>query len=571
MKTVLRGYLCFGASALLLGGLLVAPKTGWLVRQQAQAALGGRGEALVKSLEGPRTPPKLSESGEVARKLRKLCEEKLKLRRDEEERFLDPRYRASTTAAPTQVFSLYEALELTDQGAQSDPDNAFFPALRAVALLTAHSDAAALTALHQAAQCPRWDDYTREEMLTRQDQLDRGQGDHSALADVQVANSLILPHLSLLRALTRVATALAAKRELAGDLAAGLAIRHDLRTLGERMREQGNLALSKLVGSAMTQIAAARPGGELPKIYTGTPEETNRARRGDQLVAHGKLWGVEEAAALEQVFARNDAVKAQLGKRMTPWDRFYPLAEQWQVGLQLLSALLATLLLGAFFALLAKLSRGKAARPGVRFGLWIALGVVPLLSWRAGLSEEPVWLVTGLLVASWLVGAFALWQVWRSTKRGKHWHEAGLALATLIGAGQILLIGVLAVWGTHETVQAFFSHWIVCEVCYAPGEPDPIPWWQVLWSEASYRVFFALPVLAPLLAFAPILAAISRVKRVPVTFGVARGLGHCALPVALVLTLIYTWQVQRTAKQEAQLRADLRACLQDERAFFGEK
>ena len=136
MKTVLRGYLCFGASVLLLGGLLVAPKTGWLVRQQAQAALGGRGEALVKSLEGPRTPPKLSESGEVARKLRKLCEEQLKLRRDEEERFLDPRYRASTTAAPPQVFSLYEALELMDQGAQHDPGNAFFPALRAVALLT---------------------------------------------------------------------------------------------------------------------------------------------------------------------------------------------------------------------------------------------------------------------------------------------------------------------------------------------------------------------------------------------------------------------------------------------------
>lgn len=561
MKTVLLGYLCFGASVLLLGGLLVAPKTGWLVRQQAQAALGGRGEALVKSLEGPKTPPKLSESGEVARKLRKLCEEKLKLRRDEEESFLDPRYRASTTAAPPQEFSLYEALELTDQGAQHDPGNAFFPALRAVALLTIHSDAAALVALHQAAQCPRWDDYTREEMLARQDQLDRVQGDHTALADMQVTNSLILPHLSPLRALTRVATALAAKKERAGDLATGLAIRHDLRTLGGHMREQGNLAISKLVGSAITQIAAARPGGELPKIYTGTSAETNRARRGDQLVAHRKFWGVEEAVALEQVFARSDAVKAQIEKRTYPSDSFYPLAEQWQVGLQLLATLLATLLLGAFFALLAKLSQGKSARPGVRFGLWITLGVVPLLSWRAGLSEEQVWLGIGLLVASWLVGAFALWQVWRSTKRGKGWQETGLALATLIGAGQILLIGALAIWGTHETVQAFFSHWIVCEGCYAPGEPDPIPWWQALWSEASYRIFDALPTLVPLLSLTPLLAMISQVKRVPVTFGVARGLGRCALPMALVLTIVYAWQVQRTATLEAQLRTALRSSL----------
>lgn len=571
MKTVLRGYLCLGASVLLLGCLSLAPKTGWLVRQQAQAAWGGRGEALVKSLEGPKDPPPLSAPGESARKLRKLCEEKLRLRRDEEERFLDPRHRASTTATLPQAFSLYEALELADQGAQADPGNAFFPALRAVALLTAHSDAAALAALHQAAQCPRWDDYTREEMLRRQDQLDRAQGDHTALADVQVANSLILPHLAPLRALTRVATALAAKKERAGDLAAGLTIRHDLRALGEGMREQGNLALSKLVGSAITQIAAARPGGELPKIYTGTSAETNCARRGDQLVAHRKLWGAEEAVALASVFARNDAVKAQLGKRTYPLDSFYPLAEQWQVGLQLLSALLATLLLGAFFALLAKLSRGKSARPGVRFGLWIALGVVPLLSGRAGLSEEQVWLVKGLLVASWLVGVFALWQVWRSTKRGKGWQEAGLTLATLIGAGQILLIGVLAMWGTHETVRAFIGRFVLCEGCYGQGEPDPIPWWQVLWSEASYRVFFALPTLIPLLALTPLLAIISRVKRIPVTFGVARGLGRCALLVALVLTLVYAWQVQTTVTQEARLRADLRACLQDERVFFGEK
>ena len=558
MKTVLLGYLCFGASVLLLGGLLVAPKTGWLVRQQAQAALGGRGEALVKSLEGPKTPPKLSESGEVARKLRKLCEEQLKLRRDEEERFLDPRYRASTTAAPPQVFSLYEALELMDQGAQHDPGNAFFPALRAVALLTTHSDAAALAALHQAAQCPRWDDYTSEEALARLAQLDRVQGSHTVLADAQAAPELCF--LLRLKALARVATALAAQKERAGEKAAGLVIRHDLRTLGERIEAQGSGVSIRRSGLTLALTAAARPESMAIKTYV-MGAEGEAARRRDALAAHRKVWGEAEALALERVFQKRDTLDTQLKKRSYPSDSSFPLAEQWQVGLQLLSALLATLLLGAFFALLAKLSRGKAARPGVRFGLWIALGVVPLLSWRAELSEEPVWLVTGLLVASWLVGAFALWQVWRTTKRAQRWQEAGLVLATLIGAGQILLIGVLAIWGTQETVQAYIGRFVLCEGCYGQGESDPIPWWQTLWSEVSYRIFYALPTLVPLLALTPILAMISRVKRVPMTFGVARGLGRCALPMALVLTIVYAWQVQRTATLEAQLRTALRSSL----------
>uniref|UniRef100_UPI003752A725 hypothetical protein n=1 Tax=Armatimonas sp. TaxID=1872638 RepID=UPI003752A725 len=358
--------------------------------------------------------------------------------------------------------------------------------------------------------------------------------------------SLILPHLSPLRTLTRVATALAAKKERAGDLAGGLAIRHDLRSLGGRMREQGNLAISKLVGSAITEIAAAR----------------------HQLVAHRKLWGAGEAVALEQVFARNDAVKTQLGKRTYPSDRFYPLAEQWQVGLQLLSALLATLLLGAFFSLLAKLSQGKPARPGVRFGLWWIIGIVPALIYRAGLSEDETTLRFCLASVLSLIGLFALWQAWRTTKRAQRWQEAGLVLATLLGAAQVILLGIVAMWGGEDTIGAFYDTYLRC---FSASEGEAISWWESFWHEAGYRTFFALPTLVPLFALTPILAVISRVKRVPVTFGVARGLGRCALPVALVLTLVYAWQVHETAAQEAQLRADLRECLQNERAFFGEK
>ena len=562
-------WLCFALVALLLTGLTLHPKTGWLVRQQAQAAFGGQGVALIQSLEGPKTPPKLSEAGEVARQLRKLCEEKLKLRRDEEESFLDPRHRASTTTTISTEFSLYEVLELTKQGTQCDPDNAFFPALRAVALLRARSDEQALVALHQAAQCPHWEDYTREEILARLDQLEQVQGRHTVIADVRVPSDLSF--LLRLEALARVATALAARKELADEKAAGLAIRHDLRALGERIEAQGSCINIRNRGLTLALTAAARPGGEAPKIYSGLSQETKESRRRDALTTAEKVWGKGEAAALARVLQKRETLDRQGEKRSFGTDDFYSLVGQWQTSLFLLGNLLATVLLGAFFALLAKLSRGKSARPGTRFGLWLALGVAPLLAWRAGLGDDQVWLEKDLLVTSWLVGLFAIWQVWRSTKRGKRWQEAGLALAALVGVGQVLLIGVLAIWGTQETVQAYVGRFVLCEGCLSQGESDPIPWWKALWDDVSYRVFFALPTLAPLLSLTPILAMISRVKHDPVTFGVARGLGRCALPVALVLALVYAWQVHATATQEARFRGDIRACVENERAFHGEK
>ncbi|WP_394793362.1 hypothetical protein [Armatimonas sp.] len=559
MKTVLRGYLCFGASVLLLGGLLVAPKTGWLVRQQAQAALGGRGEALVKSLEGPKEAPKFSAVGELARKLRALCSTKLKLERKAEESFYAPRFPVSGGEPPLpRDFSLYDVQTLTAQGEALDPGNAFFPALRAVALLMIHSDEQALAELHKAAQLPRWDDYTREEIHARLQQLDQVQGAHTALADMQVEQSMTASHLARMRALGRVVIAMAAKKELAGEWAAGLAIRHDLRALGEKLRDQGSWAPTQNLGITLTTIATARPGGELPKTYTGSSEETRTARQRDALVAHEKYWGKAEAIALERVLTRNNTVKSFHEKQRYASDNFYGLAAQWEAELRLLGAIVATLFIGAFCALLAKLSQGKPARPGVRFSLWWIIGIVPALIYRAGLSEDETALRFCLAGVLSLIGLFALWQAWRTTKRAQRWQEAGLVLATLLGAAQVILFGIVAMWGGEDTIGAFYDTYLRC---FSASEGAAISWWESFWHEADYRVFFALPILVPLLSLVPILAIVSRVKRVPVTFGVARGLGRCALPMALVLTIVYAWQVQRTATLEAQLRTALRSSL----------
>jgi hypothetical protein len=51
------------------------------------------------------------------------------------------------------------AAEDAERGGRLAPDNAFFPTMRAVALLARGDEDAAYRALNQAALCPRYDDY----------------------------------------------------------------------------------------------------------------------------------------------------------------------------------------------------------------------------------------------------------------------------------------------------------------------------------------------------------------------------------------------------------------------------
>ena len=124
MKKNPLSLLCLSLSVAILLTLSLHPKTGWLVRQQAQAAFGGKGPALVKALDGPAAPPKLSQAGELARTLRELCREKLTLERKAEEAFYLGNSDAGLQKTYPKELSLYEALALTEAGEQRDPGNA---------------------------------------------------------------------------------------------------------------------------------------------------------------------------------------------------------------------------------------------------------------------------------------------------------------------------------------------------------------------------------------------------------------------------------------------------------------
>lgn len=49
------------------------------------------------------------------------------------------------------------------EGERLDPDNAYFPLMRAVGLFAARRDKEAIEAIERASRKPRWEDYTNEE------------------------------------------------------------------------------------------------------------------------------------------------------------------------------------------------------------------------------------------------------------------------------------------------------------------------------------------------------------------------------------------------------------------------
>ncbi len=142
-----------------------------------------------------------------------------------------------------------------------DPDNGFFPVMRSIGLFEAHKDAEGISALERAAQCPHWKEYLSDGYngeLTLQSAVSGSQG---PLQRAGFAASILLPHLSAIRAVTRLALYEAVQREQAGQLADGLRIRTAVRNVGELMRSESQNLIGTLVGMNIVTLSLMRPAG----------------------------------------------------------------------------------------------------------------------------------------------------------------------------------------------------------------------------------------------------------------------------------------------------------------------
>lgn len=485
-----------------------------------------------------------------------------------------------------------EALREWDQaavrGEELDPQNAFFPLMRAVGLFALNEDAAAVAEIEKAATLPHYDDYVRDEATGGWALTEAGQNGQplGAVPRVSISAAILLPHYSLMRNAARLATMQAVYAEQTGRTEDGFAIRQALVRCGARMRTDSNWIIGGLVGNAISATAQARPGGAppLPKKdndhndqYAALTRKTyeaylNRIGHPDEVA-----W-VEHEADARQVMRR--ITDQGLDQGPSSIAGLVSLMGLWFVGMALLGNAVGMVVLGAAATRLARTRRiqsGERLHPAVAWGMGLSALPIGLLVAGKGLeffinSGQEAVLAAVLLVGPGL-GAVAYLRrrdrrVSRESAKGQAKEtgqtppapktsrpSAAVIVATM--ASVALTIGMLLWMSGGIGGYAGSMNMLIGLTCGGAGEPGGASGTLMEW------VSFGALSLVPALTWTT-LAIRSKIRRVPVSVGTVRGFSRVALPLAAVLSLLYVVVVGVTGVWEARANQAIGASLDHE-------
>ncbi len=281
------------------------------------------------------------------------------------------------------------------QGEKLDPNNAYFPMMRAIGLFDAKRDAEGIAAVLRAGQKARFDDYSLEEPEAEWALYLHSYGSSSVMVRQSLFAAYLLPHFTALRSMARLTVYKAEKAEQEGRLQEGLALRHAMMQCGVRMREQGTV-LGALVGIAIVSIQTNRPGGgPLIKPPDNLTSEQSADRRRDLYLAYlHKIGAEDEARWFAQVDAADRQVRTLLataGSAHPIIDSAHPLSAFWTLDMLLLANMLAMLLLCSAAVVCARCPGGEKALPAVMVVLVVLFSLVALpMHWAEGLTQMRV-------------------------------------------------------------------------------------------------------------------------------------------------------------------------------------
>jgi hypothetical protein len=633
MKT--RGKRLFLGAAALVAALTVIPATGWLVRAQLAMVSGGSMPGLAPLIGtfgssgadaaperpvsvGPAddyrlhlaaavetAPPTLTygagrprpaiidrrtlaltqlrdrfddQPGLHAHILRYLSLGDLKVGRDIEQDLISRSPSAAPPAAPPgpPAKSSPEALALAEEAAARgealDTDNAYFPQMLAIALLSQERDDEAVAALRRAASKRRWYDYSPEEVEGRFALAERRYGEPGALGRTAIAASLLFPHYAQLRASARVFATLAMRREVAGDTEAGFAIRHDLARIGALMRYESRYVVGSLVGVAITSIAAARPDGAPVLSGDDYPNAMRSSANEARYIAYlsrighteEAAWFVAERRAAEKMRA---VEQAAMGSSLWGMMPFVWLVAWWGAGILLLQNTVWTLALGGIAYLLCRagcIRAGLPAHRGVRCGLAM-LFMAPLAGAVVEYtgSAESLGGSDGVAISVFGILALMLGTPAAYLKRGQTWREfgrnLGVCAATLTAFAAVLALVALSLSGGRQLLSPLG----LINGLSSGSEDD---------SVAKTMIGAVMPIAGAALTgpgmLMLVLAVRSWRRRVPVSVGLVRGMRSAAVPVAGVLLLLYAAALGGTLVQERNVRAALEQTMKHEGKYL---
>lgn len=476
------------------------------------------------------------------------------------------------------------------EGERLDPENAYFPMMRAIGLFDAHRDAEALQALHRAAYKPLWIEYYEDELEGEIRLHNRMFGDSGILPKVGFYAALLLPQYAQLRGVSRLATALAMKAEQSGHVEQGLAIREDVLRCSGLIRSEGRTVIGNLVGSAMAIVALQRPGGapvidpkphrspidgpSEPVYVNAKTGKEMRDRLAAQFDAFLKQSGHSELSA--RAHAEMDAAGEvrEIAVKNRDHDVFgvtlWQLGLSWWTDVQLLCAALWTLALGAVAALVYWRSRGL--RSGRALPYWASRGITlgSVAALLSGVVAIPAAKPTTLLWAGSVLICGILAAALPAASRADRARALGAYAAALVASGCFLM---LFAWHVNAAVDPMRKVVVMLMFGGEQGAEPVDRGFQMMFMGSSMAdLGYHLATVAAA-AIVPIVAALTfwfagKVNRVPLSVALVRGFRGCAVPIACALLLAYAALLPITLRLESTTDEGVRNSLRHEGRYF---
>lgn len=456
----------------------------------------------------------------------------------------DPKFMG--VLSPPRSELMTEMLEAAETGEILEEDNAYFPAMRMVALFAMRRDGEAMVALRRAGNCPRWDDYAGSEATARTVLLEKTYGPTPAIARFALHSTVLFPHYAQLRNAARLTIIRAAALEAQNRNSDGWAIRRDVIHIGTIMRTQNSSFIGTLVGIAVTNIASGSAGnvGLVPKRANETPDELFVRRRNIFLAYLRRIGKNQAAAAYEQESKAGcrtkELYRAAEARSIVGLDRVKRHLRKWGETLLLLINAASLLILTGIAALLLRAPTIRDALPLRVSTRWaIVLAFVPsVLSTLFSASKNTTLFFVGLFLAftiltTWIVTAGFRW---RTLKQ-----DISVAFAT-----------TAAMWPVFIPFFAVF--------------PAFLPEMGTLASVVTPTGMVLLAFLVPLLLM--LFSGLSRLHEMPLTAGIVRGVHAFGVPVTMLLIVWWCVACVPLAQAENQWGCQLSELQQNEARYY---
>lgn len=301
---------------------------------------------------------------------------------------------------PPEVLAEFD--RVAAQGERLDPDNAFFPMMRAVGYFAGKRDREAVQALLRTSRKSRYDDYTNEEPQSLIRLYTLACGQPLVILQEIVRATILLPHYASMRSMARMSQYMATQADKAGRAQEAAEIRVAIMRCGSLVRTQARNTIGNLAGSAIIATGGYLPRA-VPPRQTGaqTPEERERLRkqREAEFVQYLRRLGrTEDAKWAEHEFW---AVQETRNLISQAYDDFLSLPDirvsaasaiSGAISTALFTVGLSVLLLWLVWLLLSPLAHGGTealfALAIALFAVGTALWLLPVTSWSLVLMRS---------------------------------------------------------------------------------------------------------------------------------------------------------------------------------------